>query len=53
LERAAQLRAQAAEAREVAFLIGNVDMRLRMLMVAREWDLRADHLERLARTREP
>ena len=51
-ERAEQLREQAVEAREVALLIGKVEMRLRMLSVAQEWDLRAGELEQLAGLRE-
>ena len=49
LKRAEQLRAQAAEAREVADLMGQTDMRERMLAVAADWDRQADELERLAR----
>jgi hypothetical protein len=49
LRRAQQLRAQAAEAREVAFLIERTDLRLRMVAVAWDWDRKAEELEQLAR----
>jgi hypothetical protein len=48
LKRVAQLRAQAVEARQVAFLIEREDMCGQMLRVADEWDSKADQLERLA-----
>ena len=48
LKRVAQLRAQAVEARQVAFLIEREDMCSRMLRVADEWDSKADQLGRLA-----
>jgi len=53
LKHAERLRAQAAEAREVAFLIERGDMRARMLDVAAQWDLKADQLEQLARSLAP
>ena len=48
LRRAAQLRAQAAEAREVALLFERTDLHFRMLAVAQDWDRKATVLERLA-----
>jgi hypothetical protein len=48
LRRAEQLRAQAAEAREIADLINRSDLRARMLAAAVAWDRKADELEQLA-----
>ena len=45
LQRAAQLREQSAEAREVAILIDKTDLRLRILGAAEAWNRRAAELE--------
>ena len=45
LQRAAQLRAQSAEAREVAILIDRTDLRLRILGAAEAWNRKAAELE--------
>jgi hypothetical protein len=45
LQRAAQLRAQSAEAREVAILIDRTDLRVRILGAAEAWNRKAAELE--------